>query len=59
MEREREGDGRKNMKEVRIPRSIVVGEFNVEHIRCRNNFRLYLKQSSKNVLNLEIDVDFD
>ena len=47
------------MKEVRIPRSIVVGEFNVEHIKCRNNLRLYLKQYSKNMQNMEIDVDFE
>jgi hypothetical protein len=47
------------MEEVRIPRSKVVGEFNVEHIKCRNILRLYLKQSLKNVQNLEIDVDLD
>ena len=35
--RERDRDEKDNMKEVCIPRSIVVGEFNVEHITCRNN----------------------
>ena len=59
MEREREGDGRKNMKEVCILPITVVGEFNVEHIKCRNNQCLYLKQSSRNAHGVEMDIDFD
>ena len=59
MEREKEGDGRKHMKEVRIPTIIVDGEFNVDHIKCRNNQCLYLKQSSRNAHNVEMDIDFD
>ena len=47
------------MKEVRIPTIIVVREFNVEHIKCKNNQCLYLKQSSRNAHDVEMDIDLE
>jgi len=53
-----EKEGRDNTKMVSIPRSKVVREFNGKYMKCKNIIYLYLREFSKNLKNLKINVDF-